>query len=746
MIKNLFLTGFLCFGISAAVITSINVNGSKRIEKQTIVSYLPVKIGDNISNADLDQCLKTLYNTGYFDDVSIAFQNGAMVITIEENPIINRIAYEGNSKIKDDDFKKEIRLRPREVLSPAKIQTAQQRILEIYRRLGRFSAKVDPKIIRLPNNRVDLIFDIEEGPTTYIKKISFIGNKNIPASHLEKAISTKVWRWYRFFSSDDIYDPDRFLNDQQEILKHYADHGYPDARIVSSIAELSTDKTGYYLTFSIDEGQHYNFGTYKVSSSINSIDIQKFSEDIAFDKNDEFSASKVEKTKLKIINRLGDMGYAFIEVEADYQRNPESNTIDVNFFIKEGPKVYIEQIIIKGNDRTHDSVIRRQIRIHEGDAYNTTKIKYAEQSIRDLDYFKEVNLYPEEGSEIDRAKIEVDLEEKRTGSADFGLGYGTLDGPFASISLKQRNFQGTGVTVSSGLRVASKNMGINAGISDPNFLGRDLQGSWDVMAEQSSRLKAYKESTYGTGAGLAYALSEHWWQETNYTIRVERIKGRTNHILSPILQSQAHSATLSEISQTLHYSNLDSRLFPTKGFDLSYLTGFAGVGGNIRYLKHLWSATTYRSIHGDEVVLKIQGSYGIMQKMGKTIRVVDSFSLGYDSLRGFDYRGVGPRDGKTFDALNGTRMWRVSAELKVPLGLPDDWGVNGVLFHDMGCVWKAGQRNQHTLDDKKVRMAYGAGIKWRSPFGPIGFSYAVPYKKSPYDDARRIQLQFSNMF
>ncbi len=727
-------------------ISQISIQGNNRIENQTILSYLPVKVGDVADIDTNDQCLKTLFDTGYFHDVKVHREGATVVIWVEENPIINKIAYEGNDKVKDADFKKEIQLRPREVLSYARIQASQQRILEIYRRLGRFSAKVDPKIIRLPENRVDLVFEIEEGPTTFIRKINFIGNKSFKGARLEKVLQSKVWHWYRFFVNDDLYDPDRFLNDQQEIKKFYNDHGHPDMRLISSIAELSPDKTAYFLTFTIDEGRKYQFGDVKINSEIKSVDVERLKECIAvIEKGEEFCGALIDKSIKLLTEALGTMGYAFINIEPNIQKNAETGIADIVFDIKEGPRVYIETIEIKGNDRTRDYVLRREIKIHEGDAYNSKKIKDAEQALKDLGYFKETHVQPEEGTAIDKAKLNVEVEEQRTGELNVGVGFSTLDGPFTSLGVRERNFRGAAQTLHANAMISKKSMGVDAGIIEPAFLDRDLVGSATVSATQSKYSRSHKHSAVGTNFGLGYNLSEMWWQSLEYTIRSEKETG-FNDKASAIIRSQSHTALLSEIGQTIYFGKLDSRANPTKGFVLSYQTGFAGVGGTVKYLQHVWNGKFYHPLFAEDVVLKVEGETGILQKMGKTIRVVDSFNMGYTNFRGFDFQGIGPRDKLTGDPLGGTKMWRNVVEIKFPSGLPDDWKINASVFNELGCLWHPGQKDKNTVDDRKMRASAGVGILWTSPFGPIGISYSIPYKRQKYDEKRPFQLQFSNIF
>lgn len=741
----LFLFCLTAGAIASDKINNIKILGNQRVESETILSYIPINKGDPVTEHELDSCLKSLFATGYFYNVKVDREGSTLLITVEENPIINQIAFEGNNKLKDEDIKKEVQLRPREVLSPMKVQAAQQRILEIYRRLGRFGAKVDPKIIKMPENRANLVFEIHEGSVTHVRKINFIGNKHFSDKKLKPHLLTKESKWYRFFANDDTYDPDRFLSDQQALSQFYYNSGYPDFRIVSAIAELSTDQKDFYLTFTVEEGALYHFGDVKIESAINSVKIEDLYKAVTFKKGEEFSSKSIDKTITEITKAVSSQGYAFVNVEQDIQKDRENKIANINFKIVEGPRVYVEKIEIIGNDRTRDYVIRREMCITEGDAYNSKYIKDSEKKIKQLNYFKEVSVETEEGSAPDKVKLIVHVEEQPTGELGASIGFSSLEGPIFNIHLQERNFRGAGQTLHSQLTISKNTQNINAGIIEPYFLDKELEGSADVYVNRSTLSKSYKETAYGTVFGVGYPLSEHWHQRLNYGINLDQVYGLASNV-SPIISNQAKNAVKSWIGQTIAYNRLELEERETVGgYIWQYGTTFAGVGGSVRYLGHDLSTSYYWSLVED-VILKVYGSVAILQKVGKTIRVADSFRLGGETLRGFDYEGIGPRDGKYGNALGGTKMWRSTVELKFPVGLPTEWEIKGSTFIDAGSLWKPGQSDVNTLDKNSMRAAAGVGISWKSPFGPIAIYYGRMIKRQKFDHHRPVLVQFSTVF
>lgn len=748
MLKTPFLyLFFLIFSHNihaSPTLQKVVIKGNQRIESETILSYLPVKPGDSLEHIKPEQCLKDLFSTGYFTDVHVYQKDQTLVVEVEENPIINQVVFEGNNKLKNDIIEQEVRLRPREALSKARIQEAQQRILEIYRRMGRFGAKVDPKIIKLPENRVDLVFEINEGAVTYVRSIQFLGNKNFSSKKLEEQLLTKRARWYRFFAVDDVYDPDRFIGDQQSIRKFYNDNGYADFRILSAIAELSPDQKDFYLTFSLEEGKLYHFGKIDIISHIPTIKAENLRKEIAISEKQVFSGRLVEKSINAMTHAAGVQGYAFITIEPKIQKNSETQTIDIVFEIKEGPRVYIEKIMITGNDRTYDNVIRRELTLSEGDAYNTAKIKESENNLKDLQYFKTASIETEQGSGPDQAQLIAKVEEQSTGELGLALGFSTLDGPLGNIKIVERNFRGRGQVIHADLTIAKKRQDFDIGIIEPYFLGRNLQASADVFSVRSTRFSAYHQITKGFNLGLGYRLSENWTQGWNYGLRQDQIN-HLSPLASIVIREQAGNSIASTITHTLSYDRRDSRIFPTSGYMVSLSNCYAGLGGSINYLRNDLSANWYYSPL-EEVVLGVKGAVGGVEKIHKTIRVSDSIMLGSDTLRGFEYGGLGPRDKQTGDPLGGTRYWTATAEIMLPLGLPNEFGIRGAIFTDLGSTWKPGRKNDIVIDKNSLRQSVGVGLSWTSPFGPLRIDYALPIKKEKFDKAQRVLIGFATRF
>ena len=448
----------------------------------------------------------------------------------------------------------------------------------------------------------------------------------------------------------------------------------------------------------------------------------------------------IDRTIEKITDALGTRGFAFTEIDVKPKKDREKHTVDLTLEIKEGPKVYIERIEIRGNERTRDHVIRRELTLHEGDAYNTARIKKSERNLKDLGYFKNVELITEQGSSSDRAVMVVKVEEQSTGELSFSAGFSTVDGPIGSIRFVERNFMGKGQTVSSELAVAKKTQEFDVGFSEPYLFGRQLVGGVNAFVTRSTRFSAYTRTSQGVTPTLGYKLTENLSQELHYLIKHENIS-HLSTTASEYIKQQKGSTYTSEIGQTLYYDRRDSKIDTTSGYVLSMSNAYAGLGGTVKYLKHIFAGTVYFS-PVEDIVVALKGSYGMMQKAGKKIRTVDSFLLGADSFRGFHYGSVGPHDIRTGDALGGTRFWMTTAETLFPIGLPNEFGVKGALFTDVGTVWKSPEAGRFVRDNKYIRASWGVGLAWNSPFGPIRIDYATPFRKDKYDDTQRFLISF----
>lgn len=763
MRKHSYLVAVLASGLMmtaayAEKIQSIRIEGNKRIESESVKSYIPLKEGDEYTQEKMNEAIKELFAKGYFVDVKFHKQGGTLVIHVMENAIINRIAFEGNSKINDDRLNEESLLRPREVLSHSKVRAAQQRLMELYRKLGRYAAKIEPKIIELDEGRVDLVFEIEEGDATYIRKINFVGNNHIGSNKLESAILSRVTRWYRFFADDDVFDSARFEADKQLLRQYYLNSGYPDYQLKSAVAELSPDGRDFYLTFTLDEGEPYNFGKVNVSSEIEKIRAEDYTPYLEFSEGDRFSAKRIEKSLTGVTEAIGSHGYAFADVQPDLIPNPESRTVDLNINIKQGPMVYVERIDVIGNDRTRDHVIRRELQLHEGDAFNATLLRKSEKRIRDLGYFKAVDISVKTGSAPDKAVIVVRVEEQPTGEMSLAAGYGTVDGILGKVGFTERNFMGKGQIINTEVSVAKRHQEFVLGMTEPYFMGKPLLLGGQVYVTRSSRFNSYRHITKGVQGTFGYDLSENLSHAWNYDIHQDRMSDMSTN--SPILQLQSGRSTTSSIGHTLTYDRRDSKVEPTKGYAASLNNVYAGMGGNVFYFKTVATGHFYYT-PVEDVTCILKGSYGRMEKIGgEPIRVVDSFMLGADTLRGFEYGGVGPRDSRGGDALGGTRYWTTSFDVLFPIGLPNDLGIKGAVFADAGNVWRTGARTTENIntpggvvpesafvtDIRKVRASVGFGLSWSSPFGPLRIDYAFPIRRAKNDNTQRVLFGFSTRF
>lgn len=727
----------------ADTIQGIQVTGNKRIETETVISNLPLKVGDSFDDLQLNQALKDLFATGYFADVQIRRAGGKLIIEVIENSLINRISFEGNSKLKDEKLTEEIQLRPREVLSRTKIQSAQQRILEIYRRMGRFDATVEPKVIRLEENRVDLVFEINEGEVTYVRKINFIGNKHFTSSRLEEQLFTKRYRWFRLWASDDTFDPDRFTADQQNLQQYYFDMGYPDFRLVSAVAELSPDHKDFYLTFTVEEGEKYTYGKVDIVSHLKQVNAEDLKAFMDIKSGEQFSRKQIERNITTLNTHVGTYGYAFADIQPRIEKNREKKTVDLIFEVKEGPRVYIERIDVVGNDRTRDEVIRRELNMLEGDAYNSTKVKRAEKNLKDLGYFKKSEILVEPGTAPDKARLVVKLEEQPTGEMGVAAGFSTLDGILGNVKFTERNFMGTGRIVHASVTIARRMQEFDVGITDPYFLGYSLEAGLDLFRVRSTRLSNFVSASNGVSPHIAYALTEHLSQTLTYTLKDDHISSVAPGS-SVFISQQAGKFVTSSLGQSLVYDRRDSRIDPTSGYALSLSNTYAGLGGKVNYLKNSIGASWFYS-PVEDVVLNVRGSLGDIEKAGKNpIRIVDSILLGADTFRGFEYAGIGPRDSKTGDPLGGTRFWTGTIETLFPIGLPNEFGVKGAVFTDFGTTWKPGVTGPNINDKRTLRASVGIGLSWTSPFGPLKIDYAIPVKRQKFDQTQRFLFGFSS--
>ncbi|MGB4057849.1 MAG: outer membrane protein assembly factor BamA [Alphaproteobacteria bacterium] len=749
---GLILGAFLLFvqahtASAQGVLRDVQIKGNERVETATVLSYMDIKAGDPMTRERLDSTLKGLFATGLFADVALNQQGDVLQVTVVENPVINEIAFEGNDKIKDEDLLGEIQLRPRQVFTRTKVQSDVSRLYQVYRQSGRFSVNIEPKVIRLDQNRVNLVFEIEESGVTTVKKISFVGNKHFDDSRLRSEISTKESAWYRLLSSDDRYDPDRLAFDQEMLRKFYLSQGYADFRIMSAVAELSDDRDNFFITFTVEEGDRYKVGNVSIDSKIRNFDAAQLNDQLVLKKGDWYDADVVQEIVDGITDELGDSQYAFVTVRPDVRRNREAKIVDVVFQVNETPRVFVERINVVGNVRTQDKVLRREMLLVEGDPFNKSKLARSEQNIRDLDFFETVDVKAKPGSAPDKSVIDIDVAEKSTGELSVGAGFSTNDGPLADFRIRERNLLGKGQDLLLATTIAGKRTEFDLSFTEPHFLDRDLSAGIDAfhITRDLQDESSFDQKRTGGGLRMGYPLSEHWSQSWKYRIEQNEIENVQSDASRFVLDQEGQRLT-SAVSQRIQYDTRDSRLFTTEGW-LAWLdTEVAGLGGDAKYVSGKTGGSYFYPLF-DQVVLNALGEVGAIQAYSDSdVEINERYFIGGSSLRGFSKSGIGPRDEATRDSLGGNFFYRGSVETSFPIGLPEEMGILGHGFTDFGSLWDLDDTGTGILDESSIRASVGAGLSWRSPFGPVRVDLAAPVAKEDFDEEEVFRFNFGTRF
>ena len=754
--------------VNLGTISDVRIEGLQRIEPETVRSYLLLQKGDQWDPERVDSSLKALFATGLFADVKLDREGNALVVRVVENPIINRIAFEGNSKLSDKDLNGEIQLRPRVVYTRTRVQNDVKRILDLYRRHERFAATVEPKVIQLSENRVDLVFEINEGPSTGVRSINFVGNKEFSDSTLRGVVDTKESRWYRFLSNADTYDPDRITYDRELLRKYYLSQGYADFRVISAVAELTPDRDGFVVTFTVDEGERYKFGKIDVDIKLKDLPKEDVLPLLKVQSGDWYDANAVERSISVLTDVLGSRGFAFVEVKPQITRNKEDRTIDITFNVQEGPEVYVERIDIVGNVRTLDKVIRREMRLVEGDAFNTNKLTRSKERIKNLGFFKKVETTNVQGSSPDKTVVTVEVEEQSTGELSLGVGFSTTDGPLADISLRERNFLGRGQDIRIGTVVSFRSQQVDLSFTEPYFLDSNVAAGFDLFEVKTSPTASffsgvaptYQQFSYGGSLRAGYQLTENLRQTLKYTARSDDITDvQSDASLFIALQEGTHLT--SSLGQVLLYDRRDNRIDPTSGWYASIGNDFAGVGFGVKYVRNKLSAGYYYPV-APGWTLSFTGEVGdIFGWGGEPVLLQDRFFVGGDNLRGFQPAGIGPRDVVSQDALGGNKYYVASIQESVPLGLPKEFGITGRVWTDFGTLWGNDQKNivlnpaqlaanggiqPQVVDTAALRVASGVGVSWASPVGPVRVDVGVPIKRESFDKTQFFRVSFGTKF
>jgi outer membrane protein insertion porin family len=682
---------------------------------------------------------------------------------------VSRVAFEGNHKLSDDQLRPEMQLRPRAVFTPALAEADRQHILDLYAHKGYYDATVEPKIIRLDQNRVDVVFQVNDGSATLISKIVVNGNKAFDEDRLTEVISSRESRWWRFLSTSDQYEPERLAYDRELLRRFYLKNGYADIEVTDASAELSPDRKGFFLSFTVKEGERYRVGKVAINVQLRNLDPSTLRESLQLTEGDWYDGDAVGRTSDLLEEAIHNRGYAFVDVKPRIERNTEKRTVNLVFEIGEGPRVYVERIDIVGNTRTKDKVIRREFRLAEGDPYSAEAVRRSKTRLTDLGYFQSADIATNPGSASDKAVLATTIAEKATGELTFGGGYSTDAGALIDIGLAERNMVGTGVNASINGVLAQRRSSINASVTDPYFLDRNLVAGADVFLIQTNFLgtEPYDERRQGFALRLGYDYNEHLRQVWSYSL-VDRDVYNVQTTASPFILNEAGTTLLSQLSQVVTLDYRDSRIYPHSGFIVEVGTDIAGLGGDARFLRGNLNAAYYiplqRLFGNPEWGIKVAGSTGYMDLLpGGREEIIDRFFLGGDNLRGFQSGGAGPHDAVTGDPLGGRFIWTQTTELRYPLPVSPDLGLNGRAFVDVGALTDASFRSTtpctYTMTSGAVvteqcqvsasaapRVGAGVGISWRTAFGLINIDLAPFVIKQSHDETQIFRFGFGTRF
>ena len=747
-----------------ALVRKITIKGNERIESGTIQSYLPIAVGEGADASRIDLALKTLARTDLFSDERIELnpETGELVVRVVENPIINQVVFEGNSALATDKLRDEVSIHPRAIFTKSHVLQDVQRIVELYRRSGRISVVVTPKIVELPQRRVDLVFEISEGPKTGILSVNFLGNKAFSANQLRDVVVTKETRWWHLFSSNDNFDPDRIEYDREQLRKHYSNRGYYDFRVVSSTAELQPDQKNFSVTYVVEEGPKYKFGRLRVDTDLKKLNSDVLRAILPIKEGSVFANERIESAVDSLTFAAGAAGFAFVDIRPRYHANADSRTVDVTFDVKEGPRVYVERIDIVGNTVTLDHVIRREISLAEGDAYNRVLVDRSKTEIKRLDFFKTVDIDQLPGSASDKTILRVKVQEQPTGELSFGAGYSSVDQLLLDIGVSQHNFRGRGQDLRLRASVGSLRQQIDLAFTEPRFLDRDLRAGIDIYSYRYdySNQAGFNSESVGSTLNLGFPLNVNTYLSTRYSIHSDRVVVSNGACSGASVSRTICDQTGEHLTSLLGYTlTLDRRNDPrhaTRGYYVNFKQDFAGVGGDVKYLRTEVEGGWYHGFNS-AFVWQITGSAGLVSGWGgDSIRINDRFFKGGNTFRGFQVAGIGPRDTQYDEALGGKAYIIGTNELSIPNGLPEQYGIRTSLFIDVGTLGlldksaKAtgtyGATNPRIVDDLGLRASTGLSVFWTSPLGPIRLDFSQVLAKETYDKTESFRFSTSTQF
>ena len=729
---------------------TVIIRGNRRIEVETILSYMQLPTDRAITAEDLNIAVRRLFDTGLFRDVQIVPSENQVIVEVDENPSISVIAFEGNDILRDEDLGQIIQLRPRLPFTRSGAEADAQAIIEVYRRTGRYGARVEPVIIERSDNRVDLVFEIDEGGVTGINSIDFVGNERFSDRNLRGVIETSESGFLDFLVSTDVYDPDRLEFDKELLRTYYLARGYADFSVLSAIAELAPDREGFFITFTVEEGEKYSFGPMAVLVSARGLDQEEFTALLPDDlEGDIYDASRIDDIANDLSDLAGQKGFAFVQVRPRADKNIEERIVSVIFEMVEGSRTVIERIDIEGNTQTLDRVIRREVSLIEGDIFDSRKIRLSRGEIRGLRYFRSVEIQTVDGSADDRAVLKIKVQEQSTGSLSLGIGFSSSAGPIGNVAITERNFLGRGQVVNIQVTATGDTQVYDFVFTEPRFLDRVLSLSSRFFFIQDDRTdtSSFSVDSAGLSPLVGFPLAENLGLVLRYEFLADIID--VNSSASPAIQGDDGARITSSVGYKLTYDRRNDPVEPTGGYVVSFDQQLAGLGGASRFVKTRGLLKTWYGLFGDTVVASLELDSGVLFTIAKDSRITERFFLGGDSFRGFSDEGLGPRDITADDALGGNYYGVARFEVSFPIGLPEELGIFGGLFLDAGTLFGLDETSfggTSITDTADFRASTGALMFLDTPLGPLQLSFAFPLLKKNFDETEFFRLSLGTRF
>ena len=725
-------------------ISAITIEGAKRVSPATIRSYMPVGVGDQISPDQLNGIVRSLFATDLFHDVSLRLDGDNLVVVVDENPIINRVNIEGNDVIEDDRLLDILNIRPRRVFTRKIALDGKAVLMEVYRQNGRYAATIEPKIIELPDKRVDLVFEVDEGPLIKISKIKFIGNQEFSDRALRNVIASREKKWYVFLSSNDKYDAARLALDEQQLREFYLQNGFADFSVVRSSGELLPDRSGFILTFHIDEGEQYTVSDVVINSDIETVDIDTLKNESTITIGDVYDVRYLDETLSKMTDKLGEFGYAFINVEPDFVLDKDNNTLQVIINIGRAQRNFVEEIRINGNDRTLDRVIRRRFEIVEGDSFNRLRLSNSIRNIRNLGYFSNVQSKVLPGTQSDQSVIDVTVEEQSTGTFTLGFGYSSFDDGSVQIGIEESNFLGTGRGVRANAAVSGSKSNFRLGITEPYLWDRELLGSLDLFRDEDKYSSVTIERT-GIDTAVGFRARDNYYHRISYLLAETQTTSSSTTATS--ISGDDGGKIISEVGYTLSQDKRDNRFDPREGHYWRLANSVSGLGGDVQYVKTTARGQYFIPFAFKRAVLGFDGKIGVVDGLGENVSRSNRFVIGGRDIRGFESDGIGPRDTGDDSAVGGNQYYSGSINLVSDFGLDPDLSVRWTVFYDFGSLWGVDDTTGVTgADDNSMRSTFGYGFFWDTAIGPLTFSWTVPITEESYDETQSFQFSFGGRF